>query len=113
MGINTKDDVFAERFFKFGVVAGKTKGSPTCKICGDKIKKGTYVVGVHTFGEMPSYYHKACALVIVGALRGAINALADTQPANSADQKKCGTCDGSGLIPCPNGEAICKECFGR
>lgn len=25
----------------------------------------------------------------------------------------CGTCNGSGLIPCPDGEAICRECFLR
>ncbi len=24
----------------------------------------------------------------------------------------CGTCDGSGQIPCPDGFAICRECWG-
>ncbi len=37
---------------------------------------------------------------------------AENEQANPADPI-CGTCDGSGEIPCPDGFAICRECWGR
>ncbi len=30
----------------------------------------------------------------------------------SGNSNICGTCDGSGQIPCPDGFAICRECWG-
>ena len=35
-----------------------------------------------------------------------------SQQPDPADPKTCGTCNGSGHIPCPDGFAICRECSG-
>lgn len=76
MAICTTSDVFkSECYSKFIVIAGKTVGYPRCRICGEKIKKGTYVVACHTFGEAPSYFHSECSKKIIADIGRAIEAI--------------------------------------
>jgi len=42
-----------------------------------------------------------------------LDEIAENEQANPADPNICSTCDGSGEIPCPDGFAICRECWGR
>lgn len=59
-----------------------------------------------------SKYHKKDGTAVRAKLKNLAKKEAENEQTNSADPKTCGTCDGSGQIPCPDGFAICRECLG-
>ena len=69
MGVNfeyyTK---YETEFYKIGVYAGYSATWRRCKACGETIKARTPIVGVHSFGEVPTFFHPGCAKKITKAI---------------------------------------------
>ena len=58
-----------------------------------------------------SKYHKKDGTAIRAKLKSLAKKEAENEQANPADPI-CGTCKGKREIPCPDGFAICRECWG-
>lgn len=69
MGVNferyTKHET---EFYKIGVYAGYSANWRRCKACGKTIKAHTPIVGVHSFGEFPTFFHPECSRKVARAM---------------------------------------------
>jgi len=69
MGVNferyTKHET---EFDKIGIYSGYAPNWRKCRACGKTIKAGSPIVGVHSFGELPTFFHPDCSRKIARAM---------------------------------------------
>ncbi len=70
MGANLERYTSREReFYKIGFYAGISATWRKCRACGAVIKSKTPIIAVHSFGEIPSFFHPDCSEDIITAMK--------------------------------------------
>jgi hypothetical protein len=62
MGVSFLYKFSSEKREQISVYGGIKKSWGRCRFCRKKINKQSLAVGIHSFGETPSYYHPECAI---------------------------------------------------
>lgn len=75
MGMKFKNIIFHVNFKNFGVAFGIKKSKNICRVCGKKINSNESALGVHSFGEAPTYFHPKCAKIISETINAAITGI--------------------------------------
>ena len=72
MGVKFKEYTYqSDDYYKIGVYAGKCASWRKCKVCGKSIDIMTPIIGVHSFGEIPTMFHPKCILKIAKDIENA------------------------------------------
>lgn len=61
MGANFRVCEAMECYSRIGVYVGTAAHWRRCKVCSKTIKANNPLLSVHSFGEMPTCFHPACA----------------------------------------------------
>ncbi len=81
--------------------------SGICCVCNKKRENKPRRTNIAIDLEDGKIYCKTCAI------NKAMNEYFESHNKSmQSTANSCGTCDGSGEIPCPDGFAICRECWG-